>query len=79
MQAKEMVNDILAGTNCSLGNYAKIIAETDNEQLRDVLIQIRNADEKFQYQLYLLAKDKGFYKPADAATQTEIDNLKNNL
>lgn len=79
MQAKEMVNDILAGTNASLANYAKIITETDNIELRKMLIDIRNADEQFQYGLYSFAKSRGFYKPADPATQEEIDSVKNSL
>lgn len=79
MQAKDMVNDVLAMTNCSLGGYAKIISETDHQDLRNTLVQIRNADEKFQYDLYMMAKEKGFYIPADDAEQEEIDSVKNSL
>ena len=48
MNEKDMVNDYLAGLNASLTSYANYIAQSDNEQLHQTLIQIRNQDEKRQ-------------------------------
>ncbi len=79
LQDKEMVNDILSQTNSSISNYAKVITETANPQLRQTLQQIRNGDEQFQYQLFQLANQKGWYKPASDATQQEISQVKQQL
>ena len=35
MQEKDMVADVLSMTKASLGSYAKAIAETQNQQLRN--------------------------------------------
>ena len=45
MNEKDMVNDYLAGLNSSLTSYANYISQSDNEQLHQTLIQIRNQDE----------------------------------
>jgi spore coat protein CotF len=79
LQDKEMVNDILSMTNSSLTSYANVIAQTSNQQLRQTLQQIRNSDEQFQYQLYQMAEQKNFYKPAQAATQQDIQQVKSSL
>lgn len=76
---KDMVNDYLSSLNASLTGYAKIITETDNEQLRQTLIQIRNADEARQRQLYQYAVQKGYYQPAASATPNEIQQVKSQL
>lgn len=76
LQDKEMVNDILSSVNSSLTCYAGYITETSNQQLRQTLQQIRNSDEQFQFQLYQMAEQKGFYKPASQASQQEIQQVK---
>ena len=48
-------------------------------QLRQTVQQIRNSDESFQYELFKVAQSKGYYKPAAAATVTEIQTVKNEL
>ena len=50
-----------------------------NLELRQTLQQIRNNDESFQYELFKVAQAKGYYKPANKATVTEIDEVKTNL
>lgn len=57
-QDKEMVNDYLAGLNASLTGYANIIAQTNNAELRQTLIQLRNQDESRQRTLYSYALQK---------------------
>lgn len=42
MNEKDIVNDYLAGLNASLTGYANIISQTNNQQLYETLIQIRN-------------------------------------
>jgi spore coat protein CotF len=79
MQDKEMVNDVLSMVKSSLTGYATSITETSNQQLRQTLQQIRNSDEQFQYQLYQLAEQKGFYKPAGTANQQDIQSVKSQL
>ena len=76
MDEKTMVNDILAGVKASLGSYQTAISETENVQLRQALQQIRNSDESFQYELFKTAESKGYYKPAQPATVTEIQTVK---
>ncbi len=83
MQEKNMVNDILSMTNSSLTGYANVIAQCSDQNLRQTIQQIRNADEQFQYDLYKAAEQKGFYKAAQQATPEEIQQVnslfRNNL
>lgn len=79
MEEKTMVNDILDSVKSELTTYQGVISETENMQLRQAIQQIRNNDESFQYQLFKIAETKGYYKPAEQATQTQIQNVKNEL
>jgi len=79
LQEKEMVNDVLAMINGSLSGYASVISQASNQQFRQTIQQIRNADEQFQYQLYQIAEQKGFYKPASQAHQTDIQTVKSQV
>ena len=73
MNEKIMVNDILSGVKSNLTTYQNAISETENMELRQTLQQIRNNDESFQYELFKVAQAKGYYKPAQTATTTEIE------
>lgn len=77
MREKDMVNDVLSSTKAGLTNYTKAISECSNQKLRQTLQQIRDQDEKFQYQLYQTAEQKGYYNSAPKATQQDVDALKN--
>ena len=79
MDEKTMINDILSGTKSELTTYEGVITETDNMQLRSTIQQIRNNCESFQYELYKIAQNKGYYKPAEQATPQEISQVKNEL
>ena len=79
MDEKTMVNDILACVKADLSSYQNAISETENMQLRQTFQQIRNSDETFQYELYKVAQTKGYYQPAQKATITEIETVKNEL
>ena len=74
-----MVNDVLNNVKSGLKTYQGVISETENMQLRQTIQQIRNGDESFQYELFKVAQTKGYYKPAQPATITEIQNVKNEL
>lgn len=79
MDEKTMVNDVLEGVKASLKTYQGVISEAENMQLRQTIQQIRNNDESFQYELFKIAQTKGYYKPAQQATPTEIQTVKNEL
>ena len=40
---------------------------------------MRNSDESFQYELFKVAKSKGYYKVSQDATIMEIQSVKNEL
>ncbi|WP_163100078.1 spore coat protein [Peribacillus alkalitolerans] len=79
LQDKDMVNDYLAGLNASLTGYAGYINESNNTELRQTLIQLRNQDEARQRSLYNYAVQKGYYKPAAPASPEVVQQLKSQL
>ena len=79
LQEKEMVNDYLAGLNASLTGYANIIAQTNNSELRQTLILMRNQDESRQRTLYSFALQKGHCKPAAPASEEVVQQLRTQL
>ncbi|NFK52459.1 spore coat protein, partial [Clostridium botulinum] len=76
---KEMISDYLAGLNASLAGYGGIIAQCENQQLRETIQQMRNQDEYRQYNLFTKAKEKGYYIPAQPATSEEIAVVKQQM
>ncbi|MCL2383319.1 MAG: hypothetical protein FWC79_04075 [Oscillospiraceae bacterium] len=40
---------------------------------------MRNNDESFQYELFRIAENKGYYVPAATATPNEVETVKNNV
>lgn len=79
MDEKTMVNDVLNGVKSELSTYQTVISEAENMQLRQTIQQIRNNDESFQYELFKVAQTKGYYKPAQPASTTEIQTIKTEL
>ena len=79
MDEKTMVNDILVGVKSDLTAYQTAISEAENMNLRQAFQQIRNNDESFQYELFKIAQTKGYYKPAQKATVTEVETVKTEL
>ena len=79
MQEKDMVNDILSTINSSITKYSSIITEASNAQFRQTVQQMRNDSETFQYDLYKLAEQKGYYKPAIQANQNDIMHVKSQV
>ena len=76
MQEKTMVSDALSGINASLENMWYMISQTENQQLRQTLIQMRNAGETSQYELFELAKNHGYYEPASPAKEEDIKQVR---
>ena len=76
LDEKAMVSDALTGINSCLVRYEEFITQTENQQLRQTLQQIRNECETSQYELYTLAKSKSYYQPAGKATKESIQNVK---
>ena len=79
MDEKTMVNDVLSSVKSSLSSDEMAITESANMQLRQTFQQIRNSDESFQYELFKVAQAKGYYKPAQTASTTEIQTVKTEL
>ncbi len=79
LQDKVMVNDALASMKSGLTAYETAITECSNTQLRSTIQQIRNNDENSQYELYKLAETKGFYKPAQMADDSQVQQVKSEL
>lgn len=79
MQEKDIVLDVLNGAKASIGNYATVITETANPTLRQTFQQMRDGDEKFQYDLYKIAEQKGYYLCSPAAPQQDLTNIKSSL
>ncbi len=79
MEEKSIVNDVLSSTKSSLKDYEGAIIETANMELRQTFQNLRNSTESFQYELFKLAESKGYYTPAQNATQEEIDKVKTEI
>ncbi|MBE6053647.1 MAG: spore coat protein [Clostridium sartagoforme] len=79
MQEKEMISDYLAELNSSLAAYGGIIAQCENQDLRATIQGLRNQDEVRQYALFKIAKEKGYYIPAEQAKPEEIATVKQQL
>lgn len=76
---KDMVNDIINMCKSSISTYQTAIVECANQQLRNTLQQLRNEAEQFQYQLFQIAEQKGYYKPAPTANANDIHQVKSGL
>lgn len=79
MKERDMVSDVLSGTKASMSTYTNAIAECSNPTLRNALVQLRSEAEQFQNQLSQLATQKGYYPPAQQATQQEKQQVKSQL
>jgi spore coat protein CotF len=79
MQEKDIVLDVLGGAKASLAHYATFITETANPTLRQTFQQMRDGDEKFQYDLYKIAEQKGYYVCSPSASQQDLSNIKSSL
>jgi len=79
MNERDMVCDVLSGVKASLATYAKTIVECGDQALRQTFQQMRDGDEKFQYDLYKLAAEKGYYIPSPETDMLEVNKVKQSL
>ena len=79
LDEKTMVSDALAGVNGELVRYGEMISQTENQELKQCLKQIRNQCEMSQEKLYQVAREKSYYVPAAKASRQEIDHVKSVL
>lgn len=79
MEEKAIVNDVLSSIKSCLKDYEGAILETANMELRQTFQNLRNSTESFQYELFKLAESKGYYTPAQNATQNEIQTVKTEI
>lgn len=79
MEEKVIVNDVLESTKSCLKDFEGAITETANLELRQTFQNLRNSSESFQYELFKLAESKGYYIPAQNATQEEISKVKSDI
>lgn len=79
MDEKTMVSDTLAGVNGELLRYSEMISQTENQQLKQTLKQIRNQCEMSQEEIYQIARSKQYYVPAAKATPEEIAHVRSIL
>ena len=76
MDERTMVNDILVGVKTSLIAFQEVINETENINLRQIIQQIRNYNESFQYELFKVAQVKGYYNESLPANNKDIQKVK---
>jgi spore coat protein CotF len=76
MRDKDMVNDVLSMLKSSITTYANVIAEAENPQFRQMVQQLRNNCETFQYDLFNVAKQKGYYRPAKQASPADMQEIR---
>lgn len=76
MDEKMSVSDTLSCTNTMITLLEYSIEQSNNKNFRDSLIACRNNLEDIQWELYLIAKQKGYYVPAAPAGQADIDQVK---
>lgn len=79
MNEKTAISDSLSSLNSiiTLLNYS--IEQSNNMNFRNTLIENRNKLEEFQWSIYQIAKQKGYYIPAAPAGQADIDEVKNSI
>ena len=77
MTEKTGVSDVLSTLNSVITMLNYSIQQSNDKNFRDTLITSRNSLENYQWQIYLIAKEKGYYVPAAPAGQADIDQVKN--
>lgn len=76
MNEKEAVADTLAGVNTLINMLTYSVMQSNNKSLRDTFVTYRNQFEDLQWQIYVVARDKGYYVPAAPAGQADVDAVK---
>ena len=77
MEEKNMVNDVQESCISLLKEYQNYILECNNMELRQLLQNLRNTYESFQYEILKLAESKGYSIPEEQATLEEVIKVRN--
>lgn len=76
MNEKQAVADTLSSLNQMISMLTYSGIHTNNKNLKDTFHQARNQIESLQWEIYLIAKQNGYYVPAAPAGQADIDAVK---
>ena len=76
MNEKEAIADTLSGCNALLNVLAYDIMQSNNKSLRDTFVNYRNLIEDLQWQIYVFARDNGYYVPAAPAGNADIEAVR---
>lgn len=76
MNEKIAIADSLSTTNSIINMINYSIQQSNNKDFRDTLVSYRNELEDLQWQLYVYARDNGYYVPAAPAGMSDIDAVK---
>lgn len=76
MNEKQAVADTLSSLNQIISMLTYSAIHTNNKKLKDTFQQARNQMESLQWEIYLIAKQNGYYVPAAPAGQADIDAVK---
>ena len=79
MTDKTMVADTLAGINGELVRYGEMIPQTENQQLKQTLKQMRNQCEMSLEEVYQMASARWYSVPAACAIPVEVAHVRSIL
>ncbi len=77
MNEKLAMDDVLACTNSLITMLEYTIEQSNNKNFRDTIVKARNNLEDLQWNVYLIAKEKGYYVPAAPAGEADVEQVKN--
>lgn len=77
MNEKIAANDVLSCLNSIITMCEYTIEQSNNKNFRDTIINFRNKFEDIQWEVYLIAKEKGYYIPAATAGDADLEQVKN--
>ncbi|MBR5227824.1 MAG: spore coat protein [Clostridia bacterium] len=76
MNEKQAIADTLSSLNAFNNMLTYSVVQSNNKNLRDTFTTFRNQVEDLQWEIYLIAKENGYYVPAAPAGQADIDAVK---
>ena len=76
MNEKCSVSDTLSSINSMINKLNYSIEQSNNKNFRDTCVQYRNMFENIQWNIYEVAKAKGYYVPAAPAGEADLEQVK---
>jgi len=76
MNEKQAVADTLMNCNQLINMLNYSVLQSNNKNLRDTFQNARNEMEDLQWEIYVIAKQNGYYVPAAPGGQADIDAVK---